>query len=235
MLEAILDFALIWLVPIGALVSIVPAFAFNNEKSFSGSTFWMTVSAVLAYIYFRGDINPLIVNHGATTTILYLIAAYIIAGLVTSFVYWIFYNWKAKERFDRRLNKETVPDWAADLPEDVQLSIRKYNTLDDHYAINDIFDDPNGSLGIHLKDTDLLRSESKQANVNKEQLDAQVNEILPPRFAACKYFIVGAGCSWPITLILLLLSRVIKQLIERFVSLFGGTFDKLSKATFGKF
>jgi hypothetical protein len=241
MLGAILDFALIWLVPFGMVFFLIPAFYTNNDKSFSGSTFWMLVSAALAYIYFRSDINPIVVEHGVTTTILYLVVAYIVAGLATSFIYWIFYNWKAKERFDNYMNEQKLPRWADGYDEGLSNSLKKYLVLNDYAKRKDIFDDPRNGLGI---DIETVKSVSRNENLSQgvepfqvkvEELDAAVGAILPPRFKNCKYFIVGAGCSWPITIVWLLASRVVKQLIERFVSLFGGTFDKLSRAAFGKF
>jgi len=65
-------------------------------------------------------------------------------------------------------------------------------------------------------------------------LTEKINSIIPPKFKMCKYFVVWAAIEWPATLAWLLFSRIIRQVIDRVVSMFGGTFDRLSAYAFGK-
>jgi hypothetical protein len=210
----------------------------------------MTVSGVLAYVAFKDDINTIVQQHGTFSTIALLVAGYIVAGIATSFIYWIFFNWKAKERFDDLMAQE-IPSWVTKsvsslcVEPSTQLlnSIKKYIIAKDliHYVLDDPYTDLEVNIeNIGLRDTDYARYSKDdcdivKVNLNSEKLDSIVATVLPPRFKVCKSFIIGAGCSWPITLIWLLISRVVKQLIERVVSMFGGTFDKISAVTFGKF
>jgi hypothetical protein len=234
MLSALYDFFIFWIFPIAALVCLIPSFYYSNSKHFGTSSFFMIISAVLAGTYFWSDISPLLQEHGKTFSILFLSAVYVAAGVVTSFVYWVFYNWKAKERFDRLLNNKTTPKWATSLAPEIQMSLRKYFVIADTDSRREIFDDYDGNLRIDVAFIDAVANNNADG-INQAVLDATVADVLPPRFKICKSFIVGAGCSWPITVIWLLISRVVKQLIERFISLFGGTFDKISKLAFGKF
>jgi hypothetical protein len=238
---AIWDFVFIWCFPIVAIGCLPFAFYHNNAKNYGSSTFLMLVSLGLAAAYFWADVDPMLTAHGKTSTILFLVAAYIIAGVVTSFIYWIFYNWKAKERFDQLMSERSVPTWAKDLTAIEQASILKYLILKDYSSRKFIFDDPDGDLNTDptlvedIRYNENLTRNDISHQVHQEEVDASVAEVLPPRFKTCKQFIVGAGCSWPITIVWLLISRVVKQLIERLVSMFGGTFDKISKVAFGKF
>ena len=108
----------------------------------------------------------------------------------------------------------------------------KYEIIDDTSKRRKIFDDPNGELNIHIP---LVSDKICNGIGDLEILTAAVGSVLPPRFNVCKKFIIGAAISWPITLIWLLLSRVVKQLIERIISTFGGFFNQISKLAFGKF
>jgi hypothetical protein len=222
-----------WLCPIIALVCLAPAFYFNDVKGYGKSTAFMLVSAELAGWYFWDDIIP-INSHGMITSSLYLVGLYVIGGFITSFVYWIFFNWKAKENFDQLLAKQSVPAWATKYAQEIERfsftdSLCKYLVINDRYNLQKIFDDDEGELKFNVERLydDSLKDQAK--------LDSIVASVLPPRFLTCKSFIVGAGCSWPITVIWLLISRVVKQLIKRLVSAFGKTFDALSRLTFGKF
>jgi hypothetical protein len=195
----------------------------------------MLLSTAAAGAYFWSDIQQLIALHGMTTSILFLVVAYILAGVVTAFIYWIFYNWKAKERFERYLLAQSISlSWSDALNpnnEEYNVAIRKYLVVNDNTKLRNIFDDEE-SRSLRLL-CDMVPNVGRGAP--QAEFEAAVAMVLPPRFSICKPFIIGVGCSWPITLIWLLISRVVKQLIERIVSLFGNTFDKISKLVFGKF
>jgi hypothetical protein len=241
MLATIMDFVFIWIFPIVAIGCVPFAFYFNNSKDYGNSTFLMFVSVGLAITYFWSDLNPMFTAHGKTSTILFLVAAYIIAGVCTSFIYWIFYNWKAKERFEEFMNEKRIPTWAKSLTAEEQSSVLKYLILKDDSSRKHIFDDRSSVLNIEPPTVEAIRFNENLSRGDTPQsiiisnVDASVASVLPPRFKACKQFIIGAGCSWPVTIIWLMMSRVVKQLIERLVSMFGGTFDKISKIAFGKF
>ena len=238
MIAAIFDFFidLIWILPFISIGFLIPSFYCVNSKSYGKSTIFMLISAGLAAVYFWSDIKPLFAEHGTTISILFLTGCYILAGLVTSFVYWIFYIWKAKERFESLVNKQSTPSWAIDkLDESQILLLKQYLVIDDVFRRRQIFDDPDGELNINVPDVSFTEKNDTFYQDLDTKLKASIASVLPPRFATCKLFIIGAGCSWPITIIWLLVSRVVKQLIERFVSLFGSTYDKISKLAFGKF
>jgi hypothetical protein len=238
MFETIFTFALAWVFPFAALALIIAAFVYNDSRQFGKSTFTMLLSAGLAGTYFWSDISPFLAAHGLVSTVLYLAGLYIAAAFITSFVYWIFYIWKAKERFDYLMTTVSTPGWALGTNDEYKLALRKYMVLGPDSNRRAIFDDRDDSLRIHITslETDGRTDVAKpRTPATQAELTAAVAEVLPPRFTACKSFVVGAGCSWPITIIWLLVSRVVKQSIERLVSMFGGTFDKISVLAFGKF
>lgn len=248
----ILAWAIAWVFPILFFACIIPAFYYNDSKKYGSSTFFMITSTVLAGIYFKNDISTMLGTHSLALTVAFLAGAYIAAGFVTSFVYFIFFNWKAKERYEELLDTQDLPTWArnlasstSDFSDDLKLSIRKYMLIVSRANQKYIFQDTYGNLNINVND--LGMQDKRQDNMGADEklrfremilpeaLDKVVSDVLPPRFKTCKPFIIGAGCSWPITIIWLLISRVIKQIIERLVSTFGGTFDKISVLAFGKF
>lgn len=228
-----LAFAETWLILPLALIAIGFSFFFNDSKSFGKSTFLMLISAALAGWYFWPEVQTVLAAHGLTMSIVYLAGAYIAGAVATAFVYWFFFNWKAKERFERHLLATKITDqaWAEGLDEDYKNSIRKYMVVNNDSKLRNIFDDEGDhELRVLCDMVPKVKEGAPQA-----EFDAAVAMVLPPRFSVCKSFVVGAGSSWPITLIWLLVSRVVKQLIERIVSMFGGTFDRISKLAFGKF
>lgn len=252
MLLGLLEFAIAWVFPILFFACIIPAFYYNDSKSYGSSTAFMIVSAVLAGVYFKNDISMMLGTHSMALTVAALTGAYIAAGFLTSFVYFIFFNWKAKERYDELLNSQCIPNWVqilardtGEFTDDLKLSLRKYSMIIYRSNQKSIFQDPYGNLNIDVKDLEYQdRRQDRMSpeellkfreSITIEALNKVVTDVLPPRFKTCKPFIIGAGCSWPITIIWLLLSRVIKQIIERLVSTFGGTFDKISVLAFGKF
>lgn len=153
------------------------------------------------------------------------------------------YNFKAKERFEKKLQQVSIPTWAKETTPEFKEAYSKYRAVEDRDNQRYIFDDEEhgGTIchylsfnRVEIDKKDSLYSDQELMEDLVVQMKASVAEILPPRFKVCKNLIIGAGVAWPITLIWLMLSRVIKQLIERIISLFGSTFDSISKATFGK-
>jgi hypothetical protein len=246
-----------------AILFIFSSFYFLDAKYYSKSTFTMTLSFICVGLYFWNEIAEMFTSIGLIATIAYFAAGYIFAGIITAFIFWVFYNWKAKERFENLLDEQDLPNWAKSIsfagshfletPVDEYVnSLRKYLVVINGSNRKEIFDDVHGELNFNVTDLKVFPSARDRNNTGesdaefingiqisksptKQQLDDAVAQILPPRFKTCKSFVIGASFSWPITLLWLLLNRVVKQLIERVVSLFGGTFDKISALTFGKF
>ena len=257
-----------WAFLLVAAVFLVPAFVFIDKKHFGRSTSCMMVSVGLVGWFFWPQLSALIASRGLVNTIIYASVVYVLAALVTSFIYWMFFNWKAKERFERFLAETPATLRSSDCNDpccgknppqpELFMPYRKYVALDKN--THEIFDDFGHELKIDLKDVRIRSTDILQGSVGPSayengvtitqemedqriatnvsrivvELEAAVAEVLPPRFKVCKSFIVGAGIDWPITLIWLLLSRFIKQLIERLVSVFHKSFDALGRLTFGK-
>ena len=232
-------FFLDWLFLILACVCLIPSFYYVDRKSYRTSSFFMFVSIGCAGWFFWPEIGQLVAQIGTVRAGLNLTLGFIAAAVVTSFVYWIFYVFKAKERFELKMQRETVPVWATATKNEALINaVRKYRIVADPMDIHYIFDDPSNDLritvpSVNLDGLDL--NDEEVVNLKIDELNTAVAAVLPPRFAVCKQFIVGAGIAWPITIIWLLISRVVKQLIERIVSTFGGTFNRLSTLAFGKF
>jgi len=209
------------------------SFYWNDSKVFGRSSFFFFVSVGLFGYYSWSSIQPFIMSRGLIPTVTYLTVGYILAGVATAFIYWLFYLWKAKERFDEFMTNTNLSSKYSGITDQAFLdALKKYTVLKDH--LKEIFDDPENELKlqVHYINDGYLND---KLIATPEELSAAVAEVLPPRFKKCKPFIVGAGIVWPVTLVWLLISRVVKQLIERIVSTFGRAFDGMSRAAFGKF
>ena len=232
-------FLLDWLFLILAGVCLIPSFYYNDSKCYGTSSFFMFVSIGCLGWFFWPELGQLVTQFGTVKAAFYVTFMFIAAAVITSFIYWIFFVFKAKERFEYKMLHESVPTWAtASKNEALINAIRKYRIVSDSSDIHYIFDDSENSLRISAPSVSvdgLDLSDDEIVNLKIDELNSAVAAVLPPRFSICKQFIIGAGIAWPITIIWLLVSRVVKQLIERIVSMFGGTFNRLSSLAFGKF
>lgn len=96
-----------------------------------------------------------------------------------------------------------------------------------HKAGHEFIDEKGHVRSAHLSDADRMIEQKFYDRIDNDlqglieksdfiqplqaELDNAVAKILPPRFATCKKYIIGAGSSWPITLIWLLISRVCRR------------------------
>ena len=210
--DFIISALFVWVLPLVALGFLGFSFYYNDSKSFGSSTTCMLISVTLAAWYFWSDISTMIVEHGKVASVFFLVAFYIAAAVATSFVYWVFFNWKAKERFDNLLEITDIKSWASDESDSYKLSLRKYLVISDSSNRRSIFDDHGHLLNLDITELCVTKREKSDfIQPLQAELDNAVAKILPPRFATCKKYIIGAGSSWPITLIWLLISRVCRR------------------------
>lgn len=258
---------IIWLSVTAVL--LLPAIYLVEYKRFGWSSICMLVSIALASIFFWSDISAILATHGVTLGITILAGGYVAAGVATAFIYWIFYNWRASEKFQEALRRAPT---RVELPRGINESsstalIDQFKAAKKIYDVlrefkQGIFEDYRHELKLDLPnvaESDLYRelendyrgkdanwrqqmpeltatveaSEKFIAELTQQYLDA-VNKLLPPRFLTCKKFIVWAALDWPMTLLWLLTSRIIKQLIERLLEWQRATFDAIARITFGR-
>lgn len=237
-----------WFFFILGMVLLLPAFGLLDSKSFGKSSLFMAASVAAVSWFFWGEITTIVAQVGTVRAITVLATGYILAGVLTAFIYWIFFCWKAKERFQRELKsdepyrlsrgEEALKKYAGfDLAslsteqrDRIYVLLSKQRVIADNSAIEKIFDGAIDRFSIPVGSSfDWSTPAALEASI-----EAKIARVLPPRFVTCKEYVVWSGVIWPLTLIWLLCSRVVKQLIERFVTLFGSTFDAISKLAFGK-
>lgn len=234
MIAWIFEVFFLWL-PLVGLVCLVPAFYFNDKHSFSASTFWFIIGAGLLTWAYWDTLKPIVDNYGMTCAAAVVIGGYLTSAMTTAFIYWLFFIFKARERFDSYMtkfkwskdNESSTWTWTNKTEE-----AKKYLIVYDNNKLNDIYDD---MCVRHLSVVNTLAIPRLDGEQSDETYAAAVAKALPPKFFVCKEAIIGAAIVWPVTLTWLLVSRVVKQLIERMVSMFSGTFNMISKRVFGEF
>lgn len=77
--------------------------------------------------------------------------------------------------------------------------------------------------------------EEERAERNLDRLETALNTVLPPKAKFFKARISYAAAVWPITLVSLLLSDLIRHLVDTVFEYFRGFLDMVSKSAFGDF
>ena len=228
------------------VVFIIISCVYNDSKSFYPSSVTLLVSVAALGMYYQADVLTLIEQYGTFKAIVTLTSIYILMGLITSLVYWMFYIIQVKERLAIALS-EKIPGVIASIFKrynyskdwiDYVTALAKLSVVEDHLSW--IFCDNNRDLKIYntylsikyLDDDDVCNPELRYSEI--DLINKKLRSILPPKFSDCHPFIVGAGLSWPITLFWMLLSKIIKNGLKTILNLFEGTFNMVSARLFGK-
>ena len=234
MIAAVIEFFFMFL-PLIALGCLIPAFYYNDSRAYGASTVWFVIFAGLMSWANWDLISGIAKDYGIVFTVGVVAGTYIIAGVTTAFIYWFFFIFKARERFDYYMTKfDKFPlDESEGLANKAKWvntsdSAKKYLIINNDAKLRHIFDN-DSDITKNIKVARL------SGNLTDAEYDTEVAKVLPPRFAVCKPNIIGAAIVWPVTLLWLLVSRVVKQLIERIISSFGGLFNAISSMAFGKF
>lgn len=174
------------------------------------STATLICLAVLGWLFWP-QVSAEVAQRGWTATIIEVSVIWLLAGLVTSFIYWVFYIWQVKDNYAewKERTKNSLPD----------VKVREFNS-----SKHEIFD----------YETTTVPKVTEMTATGAEG-EVTVADVLPPRFKHCKEIIIGAGIAWPMTLINLFFARIIDRIIEKFLSMFRGVFDYVSKVAFGGF
>lgn len=73
------------------VVFIIISCVYNDSKSFYPSSVTLLVSVAALGMYYQADVLTLIEQYGTFKAIVTLTSIYILMGLITSLVYWMFY------------------------------------------------------------------------------------------------------------------------------------------------
>lgn len=231
-----------WILLVIAVIAVIPAYYLFDTKGFIGSSFFSIISIGAAIWFFWPSISPLVDAYGIATTVTSVSIVYLIGAIVTAPIYFIVYCWGVKDRYVEILQRSrkswierinsiqpSTLDSVLKQNEAMREAFIKYRTVKDESSR--IFDNCNGDLKIYVEPVHFENDEDKFIS----DCEASVNKVLPPKFSDIKPYIISAGVNWPITLIWILTSRILNQLIDRITSMFGGTFNVISKIAFGKF
>jgi hypothetical protein len=233
-------FIIDWLLLILAVGFLVPAFAYNECRSYAKSAFFMLISFAAVCWYFFPDLKTFVEAHGIVKSVVVFILSYVAMAVVTAFLFWISYNIRAKEKYQEiydRISKQYDM-----LTGHIRTLCIKKEIISSYDDLRVIFDDRDRTLKYESTCDRMYKHQDMILNCTEDELavissryEQEIAKVLPPTYKTCKPFILGAAYSWPITLIWLLLSRVVKQLINLIMSLFGGVFNKVAKFSFGRF
>ena len=239
LLPAIFTIELISLL-IGVILLVPALWMFSNRKHEGSSVF--TFFFLLAFgVWFLGWDNTkslFTLSHlGSLFTWAGLVlAAYSAIGFATGFVYWFSYAFNAKEEYElalsrgfdsqfiQRLLKQLKLTNETDINSDLKAAAIKWCKVKDN--LRSIFDDPARELNIPI-DVNLDNLVNGQEGVALYS-DA-IKNVLPPRFAVCKTFIVWAAIEWPVTLLWLIYDRLLRQIVDMIFTMCRGTFDAISR------
>lgn len=225
---------------------LIPAYFFNDNKAYGKSTTCVLFSLVMLTVVFWQGIVQLAESIGVVRAAVYCVSIYVICGLFVGLLYWISMNVVARERFDELFEKFKMPEKFEFLKAQDRNVIARFGVCQKYRYI---YDDLDGYLRFpditsHYNKINTSDSFNKVFNEHSDPeviaseiktIQSQIDMVLPPRFKIAKPFVIGAACSWPITIIHLVFSKLIKQLISRIISASGWLFDVIGKVTFGKF
>jgi hypothetical protein len=261
-MEFIFEFGWIAAVVIGTLWAVVAIdmisfiWAFVALALIVGGIVWHALPSV----------EGLISHYGWTLTIGSGLLFWIVMSVITSFIYWVFFCWRLKERYEESLIESPAAFKALNTALQIQKNSRGYVLGDERETVKTVdsplFDSPLANqepfvssaaryFALWKKET-MVFSDAYNFSISVElplvdakafttyetlgaAYDAAVNQILPPKFSTFKRLIIWSGIDWPATLLWILFARFIRQIVERIVTMFGGTFNKIGKLAFGKF
>lgn len=96
-----------WIFFVIALVLLVPAILCVESFFYGWATTCMIASVGLATFVLWPQISALYAGNSITVFGVEAVAFWLLAGFITAFVYWVFYIWKAKERYETAIEDET--------------------------------------------------------------------------------------------------------------------------------
>jgi hypothetical protein len=238
------EFFFDWFLLILSVVFLFPAFYCNENRLYGQSTIWMFVSIGLMGWFFNDKLLAMVESYGIIKTGVYCVFGYVIMGAITAGLFWISYTRRAGEKYNEIIDQARNSQYQYQIKTENPI-LRdlhcKWDAIRDISNLREIFDDRECELSYKMtlitpNLVSKVEQDPTEDNTQRliEELETSIKSVLPPRFKTCKPFIYGAGYSWPITLVWLLFSRLIKQLIDGIISMFGGVFNKVSALMFGR-
>lgn len=173
------------------------------------------------------------------------LACWFVGSVVTAFLFWVSFVRDVKLRFvenlerltDRFKYSSTYNAWT-ERAKDVVVKVMALGHRGDNVFLDSSF---KLSLPDSFPDTmrdswELQLTKTAEGSIHEEQLiilEAAVSKFLPPRIKHHKLAVTYAATVWPVTLLSLLLSDLVRHVWEYLLTFWHRALDAVSKKVFG--
>jgi hypothetical protein len=245
-----------WVAAAAFLVFLVISIATYSHEKYGPSFFTMVVSLVGLGFLFKANLLDYVHASGLVLGIAKPLIAYIVIGLVVSFVNWVFFCMRAKEKYREKVLKvlqstASYNNYVDNIKKG--LGVLKVKT-DAGEQVVDVF----GGLSKGAIQTIIQafvatnHAESIFGNsyaypdrmywnaldgLNAAESEALAVETLaaalPPKATRGKAILASAIFEWPITILSLVFSRILTVLVDKLIYASRKVIDKVSHISFG--
>ena len=179
-----------------------------------GSSFWCSVGIVIVAVVFWKDLAAIFTVMTPVEIVsksVMIFVAWMIAGVVTSFFYWVSTVYTLKEK-------------VISAAESIRKDSGKYEVTYELWvkarAIKRVIN--------QMSNIELVISSPPNQNAS-EECQKFVDAHWPPKFKDFKGMLIQSAIIWPITAIWLISHRLVKQVFEAITNMFGNFYNQLSK------
>ena len=179
-----------------------------------GSSFWCSVGIVIVAVVFWKDLAAIFTVMTPVEIVsksVMIFVAWMIAGVVTSFFYWVSTVYTLKEK-------------VISAAESIRKDSGKYEVTYELWvkarAIQRVIN--------QMSNIELVISSTPNQNAS-EECQKFVDAHWPPKFKDFKGMLIQSAIIWPITAIWLISHRQVKQVFEAITNMFGNFYNQLSK------
>lgn len=236
-----------WVAAAAFLGFLVISIATYSHEKYAPSFFTMAASLVGLGFLFKTDLLTYVQTSGLVLGIAKPLIAFIVIGFVVSFVNWVFFCMRAKERYRSRVlavmqststynnTVDAIKKGFGTVDYDLNATLTKplIQKLIQAYAATNHNEDV---FGYSYASPDRFYFGQLQGKTLEEAdtLATQVlADALPPKATRGKAILASAVFEWPITILSLVFSRILTVLVDKIIYASRKLFDAVSKLSFG--
>jgi hypothetical protein len=229
------------------LLFLAVSIATYSHEKYGPSFVTMLVSLAGIGFIFKTDLLTYVSTTGLVLGIAKPVIAYLLIGLVVSFVNWVFYCMHAKTKY-RDLVLNTLNDPVAFASHKAAI-IKHLGLVDD--SVNQVTDDFarkvlqlqvvarnsqrifGNSYNSRVSSFVMSDLDGKTVDETLARIDQSMADALPPRALRGKVILSSAVFEWPITILSLVFKRILTVLVDKLVYVSRKLVDKVSHLSFG--
>lgn len=236
-----------WVAVAAFVVFLVMSVATYSHEQYGPSFFTMVVSLAGLGFLFKTDLLTYVQNSNIVLAIAKPLIAYVVIGFVVSFVNWVFFCMRAKERYRSQvlevIQSTTYYNNAlaaikkgfgtVDYDLDATLTKPLIQKIIQAYAATNYNSDIFGSSYSAPDKFYYNRLDGMTLEVADAYATETLASALPPKATRGKAILASAVFEWPITILSLVFSRILTVLVDKIIYASRKLFDAVSKLSFG--